>query len=210
MRTLETDRLIIRAFTLQDADTYARLLDAAFGADSYGPPEEKRVVASLKKWRLADSARTTRAVAEDDIGLDARHGAVDEDERNAEFGEPAQVRERTIAHRGDHRSLDPVRNQLFDHLALDAEVRSGVAEDHVVVGAACDLLGCSHDCREEGIRDVGDDHRERACPLPTQPAGEPARDVAEVRDRLFDSAAGLRADAVAVVDHPGNRHRRDP
>ncbi len=44
MRTLETDRLIIRAFTLQDGDTYARLLDAAFGADSYGPPEEKRVV----------------------------------------------------------------------------------------------------------------------------------------------------------------------
>src|SRR5437899_2158246 len=34
MRTLETDRLIIRAFTLQDGDTYARLLDAAFGADS--------------------------------------------------------------------------------------------------------------------------------------------------------------------------------
>ena len=44
MRTLETDRLIIRAFTLQDGDTYARLLDAAFGPDSYGPPEDKRVV----------------------------------------------------------------------------------------------------------------------------------------------------------------------
>ena len=44
MRTLETDRLIIRAFTLQDGDTYARLLDAAFGADSYGSPEAKRVM----------------------------------------------------------------------------------------------------------------------------------------------------------------------
>src|SRR6266571_9246494 len=44
MRTLDTDRLIIRAFTLQDGDTYARLLDAAFGADSYGSPEAKRVL----------------------------------------------------------------------------------------------------------------------------------------------------------------------
>ena len=44
MRTLETGRLIIRAFTLQDGDTYARLLDAAFGADSYGSPEAKRVM----------------------------------------------------------------------------------------------------------------------------------------------------------------------
>ena len=44
MRTLETDRLIIRAFKLQDGDTYVRLLDAAFGADSYGSPEAKRVM----------------------------------------------------------------------------------------------------------------------------------------------------------------------
>jgi ribosomal-protein-alanine N-acetyltransferase len=44
MRTLETDRLIIRAFAREDGDTYARLLDAAFGADSYGSAEDKRVM----------------------------------------------------------------------------------------------------------------------------------------------------------------------
>ena len=44
MRTLETDRLIIRAFTLEDGDAYSRLLDAAFGVDSYGSPDAKRVV----------------------------------------------------------------------------------------------------------------------------------------------------------------------
>lgn len=44
MKTLETDRLIIRAFTLEDGDTYSRLLGAAFGADSYGPPHAKRVM----------------------------------------------------------------------------------------------------------------------------------------------------------------------
>ena len=44
MRTLETDRLIIRAFVLDDADTFSRLLDAAFGAGSYGSADEKRVV----------------------------------------------------------------------------------------------------------------------------------------------------------------------
>ncbi|MDP9281714.1 MAG: GNAT family N-acetyltransferase [Chloroflexota bacterium] len=35
---------MIRAFVLEDGDTYSRLLDAAFGADSYGSPNEKRVV----------------------------------------------------------------------------------------------------------------------------------------------------------------------
>lgn len=44
MRTLETDRLAIRAFTLDDGDIYSRLLDAAFGAESYGSSEEKRVM----------------------------------------------------------------------------------------------------------------------------------------------------------------------
>jgi RimJ/RimL family protein N-acetyltransferase len=44
MRTLETDRLTIRAFVPQDGDEYSRLLDAAFGADIYGSAEEKRVM----------------------------------------------------------------------------------------------------------------------------------------------------------------------
>lgn len=44
MRTLETDRLIIRAFVLEDGETYSRLLDAAFGADSYGSADSKRVM----------------------------------------------------------------------------------------------------------------------------------------------------------------------
>lgn len=44
MRTLETERLIIRAFVHEDDDTYSRLLDAAFGADSYGSSDTKRVM----------------------------------------------------------------------------------------------------------------------------------------------------------------------
>ena len=44
MRTLETDRLIIRAFIPEDADIVSRLLDAAFGAGSYGSPNDKRVM----------------------------------------------------------------------------------------------------------------------------------------------------------------------
>ncbi|MEP6695022.1 MAG: GNAT family protein, partial [Chloroflexota bacterium] len=44
MRTLETDRLVIRAFAPGDVDTYARLLDAAFGADSYGSADTKHVI----------------------------------------------------------------------------------------------------------------------------------------------------------------------
>ncbi len=44
MRTLETDRLIIRAFVREDGDTYPRLIDAAFGAGSSGSLDEKRAV----------------------------------------------------------------------------------------------------------------------------------------------------------------------
>jgi RimJ/RimL family protein N-acetyltransferase len=44
MRTLETDRLTIRAFAPEDSETYSRLLDAAFGAGSYGSADEKRVM----------------------------------------------------------------------------------------------------------------------------------------------------------------------
>ena len=44
MRALDTSRLLIRAFTLADAETYSRLLDEAFGAGSYGSSDEQRVV----------------------------------------------------------------------------------------------------------------------------------------------------------------------
>ena len=44
MRTLETDRLIIRAFVHEDGDAYSRLIDDAFGAGSSGSPDEKRLV----------------------------------------------------------------------------------------------------------------------------------------------------------------------
>jgi RimJ/RimL family protein N-acetyltransferase len=44
MRTLETDRLIIRAFATSEAETYSLLLDAAFGKGAYGSDEDKRVM----------------------------------------------------------------------------------------------------------------------------------------------------------------------
>lgn len=44
MRTLEATRLLIRAFTLADAETYTRLLDEAFGANAYGSRDEKRII----------------------------------------------------------------------------------------------------------------------------------------------------------------------
>jgi RimJ/RimL family protein N-acetyltransferase len=44
VRSLETDRLIIRAFVHDDGDAYTRLIDEAFGAGSSGSPDEKRAV----------------------------------------------------------------------------------------------------------------------------------------------------------------------
>jgi GNAT superfamily N-acetyltransferase len=35
---------MIRAFVLEDGDVYSRLLDAAFGTDSYGSADEKRLL----------------------------------------------------------------------------------------------------------------------------------------------------------------------
>ena len=55
---------------------------------------------------LDELARAARAVAEDDVAVDARDRAIDEDERDAELGEPHQRRGRAIAHGGDHHSLD--------------------------------------------------------------------------------------------------------
>jgi len=43
MRTLETERLIIRAFVPADADAVSRLLDAAFGVGAHGSAAEQRV-----------------------------------------------------------------------------------------------------------------------------------------------------------------------
>jgi RimJ/RimL family protein N-acetyltransferase len=44
MRTLETDRLTIRAFAHEDSDVYSRLIDAAFGENSSGSAEDRRTV----------------------------------------------------------------------------------------------------------------------------------------------------------------------
>ena len=151
-----------------------------------------------------------RAIAEDDVAVDFRNRAIDEDEGNAELGESPQLRGRAVAYRRNHYSLGSVCDQLVDDVALDVQVCSGIAEDHLVVGSARDLLGCAHDRGEEGIGDVRDDHGECARSLSAEAAGEAARHVPELRDRLLDASPRLGADAFAVVDHPRDGHRRDP
>jgi RimJ/RimL family protein N-acetyltransferase len=54
MRALETDRLVIRPFALDDAAVFRRLLDEAFGQDSYGTEDTKRVL--LEYNVIADKA----------------------------------------------------------------------------------------------------------------------------------------------------------
>jgi RimJ/RimL family protein N-acetyltransferase len=44
MRSLETTRLLIRAFTPADVATYSRLLDEAFGPSAYGSRDQKRAI----------------------------------------------------------------------------------------------------------------------------------------------------------------------
>ncbi len=54
MRPLETDRLLIRPFALDDAAAFRRLLDEAFGQDSYGTEDTTRVL--LEYNVIADRA----------------------------------------------------------------------------------------------------------------------------------------------------------
>ena len=157
---------------------------------------------------LDELARAAEAVAEHDVGLDAGNRAVDQHERDSELREPPQVALRPVADGCDHDPLDPVGDHLLDHLALELEVGARVAEEHAEAGAPRDVLRSADDQREERVRDVRDDQRERARPLPAQPAREAARNVAELGDRLLDAPAGLGADPLAVVDHARDGHRR--
>ena len=54
MRTLETERLLIRPFVLDDAADYKRLLDEAFGHQSYGAEDTTRLL--LEYHVIADKA----------------------------------------------------------------------------------------------------------------------------------------------------------
>ena len=54
MRTLETDRLLIRPFALDDAAAFRRLLNEAFGQDSYGAEDTTRLL--LEYNVIADKA----------------------------------------------------------------------------------------------------------------------------------------------------------
>ena len=54
MKTLETDRLVIRPFVFDDAGEYRRLLDETFGHESYGAEDTTRLL--LEYHVLADKA----------------------------------------------------------------------------------------------------------------------------------------------------------
>ena len=54
MKVLETDRLVIRLFVLDDAPEFRRLLNEAFGQDRYGAEDTTRVV--LEYNVIADKA----------------------------------------------------------------------------------------------------------------------------------------------------------
>jgi hypothetical protein len=136
---------------------------------------------------LNESPGAADAVADDGVGIDAGNGAVDEHELHTKPREPAQVLTRAVADRRDHDPVDAVRDHLVDHLALELEIGTGVAEDHAIAGAARDVLGPADDQREERVRDVGDDDGERSGALGREPTREPARDVAELGDRLLDA-----------------------
>jgi len=155
---------------------------------------------------LDELLRATHAVAEDGVDVDSRHRPVDQHKWNTELGEPKQVALRPVTDRCDHDSLDPVGDHLLDHLALDVEVAARVAQNDSVARSPRDVLGGPHDQGEEGVCDVRHDQGQRSSALAAQPAREPARDIAEILDRLLDASARLRAHPRAPVGHARDRH----
>ena len=74
MRTLETERLVIRPFVAGDAALFKRLLDEAFGSDGYGSEDATRLLLDYNV--IADSkGGDPNSVLVVDAQLDAIFGA---------------------------------------------------------------------------------------------------------------------------------------
>jgi hypothetical protein len=101
------------------------------------------------------------------------------------------------------------RDHVLEIAPLALELALRVAQDDVVARPPGDLFDAADDESEERIGDIGDDHAERVRLPLDQAAREPARDVAEFRDRGLYALAGGVADARALVDDARNSHRRD-
>src|SRR5512132_2560744 len=155
---------------------------------------------------LDEAPGASGVVPDDDVAVDSGDSSIDEHELHAELVQAQEVVSRAVADRRNRDPLDTVRDQLLDHFSLQCEVRSGVAKEHAVAGAAGHVFGPADDQREEGVCDVRDDQRKRPCLLADQAAGEPARNIAELGDRLLDPLARLGTYAFTAVDDAGDRH----
>ena len=158
---------------------------------------------------LDELAGAADAVALDEVAVESRDRAVDQDERDVVARQKAELRPRTVADGRDQHALDLEGDHVLEVAALALEVALRVAEDDVVAGAPGDLLDAADDEGEERVGDVRHDHSEGARLALDQPAGEPVGDVAELRDRRLHAPARVGTDAGAVVDDARNGHRRN-
>ena len=158
---------------------------------------------------LDEAARTGGAVADHEVAVGVRQNAVEQDERKA----PAQQRKDAVAGRvtrgRQQQALDPVRHQILDIFALEAEVALAVAEQDAIAGAPSSCLGATHHGREERVDHVGNDEADRLSLLRQEPASDTVRHVVELGDHLLDSALRLGVDARPSVDDTGHRHCRN-
>ena len=153
-------------------------LDAGRGRSR---PSSDSTIRPMRRWpsddQVLDQAPGARdAVADDDVAVDAAAG----DRSTRTNGTPKLASRRRC---GVERSLTgaitmpSTRCAISSSIdvALELEVGARVAEERAVARAPRHVLGPADDQREERVRDVRDDHPERAGAVPAQAAGEPAR-----------------------------------
>ena len=136
--------------------------------------------------------------------------AVDHDDRAGEVRNGRfEIHRRRTGRRQDD-ALHPMRRQEAKRRQLFCWVVIGFAEQNVVAERIGNRADASHQFREEGVGDVGDDHSYQSRRLHPQPLSDSRRREAQLRHSFLDARLERRADETRPVDDVRDRRRRHP
>ena len=106
-------------------------------------------------------------------------------------------------------SIDPLGEQKIQIQRLFVPLVVTVAKKHAVARLLGGVLSGSHDCREEGIGDVGHHDAQGVGLLFGQAAGQQIWAIVQLANRGFHAPAQSGAHAPVVVDHCGHGEYRN-
>ena len=135
--------------------------------------------------------------------------AVDEDRRHAAVAQHLQARALLVDRRDDD-ALHPLLHEQIEVLVLTVGVVGAVRDDHAEVEFAGCRVGAEHDVDEEGVREVGRGHPDRAKPARAVLPGALPRHEVEVADRVEHALASVGVDVERPIEHVAHGAGRDP